>query len=149
MKGLEEEVSLLEETFLKMNLHLIMTRKDGKRKETWCVSNAKKLGHIKYDCPLYKIEAKRRMKKTMMTTWSESEESSKEEKDKEVANMCFMVIDELDEGSKKDKWFLDSGCSRHMTGDESKFAFLTKKKMRICYLWRQRKRKDHWSRQHW
>ncbi|RVW21880.1 hypothetical protein CK203_108514 [Vitis vinifera] len=41
--------------------------------------------------------------------------------------MCFMAIDDLDEGSKKDKWFLDSGCSRHMTGDESKFAFLTEK----------------------
>nr|CAN68824.1 hypothetical protein VITISV_025560 [Vitis vinifera] len=72
-------------------------------------------------------EAKRRMKKTMMTTWSESEESSKEEKDKEVANMSFMTIDELDEGSKKDKWFLDSGWSRHMIGDESKFAFLIKR----------------------
>ncbi|KAL6347269.1 hypothetical protein AAG906_013705 [Vitis piasezkii] len=42
--------------------------------------------------------------------------------------MCFMAINDLDEGSKKDKWFLDSGCSRHMTGDESKFAFLTKRK---------------------
>ena len=42
--------------------------------------------------------------------------------------MCFMAIDELDEGSKKNKWLLDSGCSRHMIGDESKFAFLTKKK---------------------
>ena len=31
-------------------------------------------------------------------------------------------------GSKKEKWFLDSGCSRHMTGDESKFAFLTRRK---------------------
>ena len=28
----------------------------------------------------------------------------------------------------KDKWFFDSGYSRHMTGDESKFAFLTKRK---------------------
>ncbi|KAL6331554.1 hypothetical protein AAG906_011494 [Vitis piasezkii] len=63
----------------------------------------------------------------MMATWSESEESSEEENEKEVANMCFMVIDELDEGSKKDKWLLDNGCPRHMTGDESKFAFLTKK----------------------
>ncbi|RVW47390.1 Retrovirus-related Pol polyprotein from transposon RE1 [Vitis vinifera] len=88
----------------------------------------KKLRHIKYDCPLYKIEARRRMKKAMMATWSESEESSEEEKEKEVANMCFMAIDDLDEGSKEDKWFLDSGCSRHMTGDESKFAFLTKRK---------------------
>ena len=33
----------------------------------------KKLGHIKYDCPLYKSEAKRRKKKVMMATWSESE----------------------------------------------------------------------------
>ena len=57
----------------------------------------KKLRHIKYDCPLYKSEAKRRMKKAMMATWSESEESSEEENEKEVANMCFMVIDELDE----------------------------------------------------
>ncbi|RVW89359.1 hypothetical protein CK203_045436 [Vitis vinifera] len=87
----------------------------------------KKSEHIKYDFPLYKSEVKRRMKKTMMTTWSESEESSEEEKEKEVANMCFMAIDEFDEGSKKDKWLLDSGCSRHMTGDESKFAFLTKR----------------------
>ncbi|KAL6337910.1 hypothetical protein AAG906_002376 [Vitis piasezkii] len=67
-------------------------------------------------------KAKRIMKKTMMATWSESEESFEEENEKEVANMCFMAIDELDEN---DKWFLDSGCSRHMTGDKSKFAFLT------------------------
>ncbi|RVX07356.1 hypothetical protein CK203_022598 [Vitis vinifera] len=64
----------------------------------------------------------------MMATWSEIEyESSKEENEREVANMCFMAIDELDEGSKKDKWFLDNGCSRHMTGNESKFDFLTNK----------------------
>ncbi|RVW31218.1 hypothetical protein CK203_082899 [Vitis vinifera] len=73
-------------------------------------------------------EAKRRMKKAMMATWSESEESSEKENEKEVANMCFMAIDDLDEGSKKDKWFLDDGCSRHMTGNESKFVFLTKRK---------------------
>ena len=29
---------------------------------------SKKPGHIKYDYPLYKCEAKRRMKKAMMTT---------------------------------------------------------------------------------
>ena len=32
-----------------------------------------------------------------MATLSESEESSKEENEKEVANMCFMTINELDE----------------------------------------------------
>ena len=68
----------------------------------------KKLRHIKYDCPLYKIEARRRMKKAMMATWSESEESSEEEKEKEVANMCFMAIDDLDEGSKEDMSHLET-----------------------------------------
>ena len=58
----------------------------------------KKLGHIKYDYPLYRSEAKKRKKKTMIATWSESEdESSEEEREKEVANMSFMAIDELDE----------------------------------------------------
>ena len=52
--------------------------------------------HIKYDCPLYKSEAKRRMKKAIMATWSESEESFEEEKEKEVANKCFMAIDEFE-----------------------------------------------------
>ena len=42
--------------------------------------------------------------------------------------MCFTAINDLNEGLMKDKWFLDSGCSRHMTRDESKFAFLTKRK---------------------
>ena len=56
----------------------------------------KKPGHIKYGCPLYKSETKRRKKKAMMATWNESEESSKEENDKEVVNMFFMAIDELD-----------------------------------------------------
>ncbi|KAJ9680078.1 hypothetical protein PVL29_019380 [Vitis rotundifolia] len=37
------------------------------------------------------------MKKAMMVTWSEREESSEEEKEKQVANMCFMAINELDE----------------------------------------------------
>ena len=37
------------------------------------------------------------MTKAMMATWSESKEFSEEEKEKEVANMYFMAIDELDE----------------------------------------------------
>ena len=37
------------------------------------------------------------MKKTMMAMRSESEKSLEEENEKEVANMCFMTINELDE----------------------------------------------------
>ena len=68
----------------------------GRKRDLVCFK-CKKLGHVKYDCPLYKSEAKRRMKKAMMATWSESEESSEEENEKEVANMCFMAINDLDE----------------------------------------------------
>ncbi|RVW25638.1 hypothetical protein CK203_114658 [Vitis vinifera] len=78
----------------------LITRKLNKymREKRYLVCfKCKKLGHIKYDCPLYKSEAKRRMKRAMMATWSENEESSEEENEKEVANMCFMAIDELDE----------------------------------------------------
>ncbi|WJZ91003.1 hypothetical protein VitviT2T_010115 [Vitis vinifera] len=42
----------------------------------------KNLGHIKYDCPLYKSEAKRRMKKAMMATWSEVKNPSKKKRRK-------------------------------------------------------------------
>ena len=31
-------------------------------------------------------------------------------------------------GSKNEKWFLDSGCTMHMTRDELKFVFLIKRK---------------------
>ncbi|KAL6331617.1 hypothetical protein AAG906_011557 [Vitis piasezkii] len=41
VKGLEEGGSPLEETFLNRNLHLMVTRKNGKKKEIWCVSNAR------------------------------------------------------------------------------------------------------------
>ena len=96
MKYLKKEGSLLEETFLKRTSSHGDNERWEEKKDLVCFK-CKKLGHIKYDCPLYKSEAKRRINKTMMTTWSESEESSEEEKEKEVANMCFMAIDDLDE----------------------------------------------------
>ena len=55
----------------------------------------KKLGHIKYDCPLYK--AKREKIRAMMTTWSHSEDSSEDQNDEEIANMCFMAFEDQDE----------------------------------------------------
>lgn len=58
-------------------------RKDSQKKEPSNVDKkkkdlkwykCKKIGHIKYDYPLYKNEVKRGKKKVMMVTWSESEE---------------------------------------------------------------------------
>ena len=46
----------------------------------------------------YKSEAKKIKKKAIIAIWSESEdEYSEEENEKEMANMCFMAINELDE----------------------------------------------------
>ena len=87
MKYLKKEGSLLEETFLKKTSSHGDNERCEEKKNLVCFK-CKKLGHIKYNCPLYKSEAKRK-KKAMMATWSEN--------DKEVANMCFMAIDELDE----------------------------------------------------
>ena len=51
------------------------TEKWEEKRDLVCFK-CKKLGHIKYDCPLYKSETNRRKTKAMMATWSESEESS-------------------------------------------------------------------------
>ena len=55
----------------------------------------KKLGHVKYDCPLNKT--KREKRRVIMATWSQSEDSSDDENEKEVANMCSMALEDQDE----------------------------------------------------
>jgi len=50
-------------------------------------------------------------------------------------------------GDKKDLRYLDSGCSRHMTGDKTKFAKLELKE-EVCNLWRQQQRKNPWKWSH-
>ncbi|KAH9648550.1 Integrase catalytic domain-containing protein [Citrus sinensis] len=59
------------------------------------------------------------------------EESSDEEGSQEVSNLALMAIggdDDLNEGlkKKKNKWYLDSDCSRHMTGNYAWFSSFTK-----------------------
>ena len=55
----------------------------------------KKSGHVKYDCPLYK--AKREKRRTMAATWTQSKDSSDDEDENEVVNMCFMAFEDKDE----------------------------------------------------
>ncbi|KAH9667979.1 hypothetical protein KPL70_021252 [Citrus sinensis] len=88
----------------------------------------KKPGHIRSECPLIK----KFKKKAMVATWDDSEEDSSDEEGlQEVSNLALMAIggdDDLNEGlkKKKNKWYLDSGCSRHMTGNYAWFSSFTK-----------------------
>ena len=50
--------------------------------------------------------------------------------DEDQVNLCLMT--KTDENNKGDfirkKWYIDSGCSNHMTGDVSKFTTISPKK---------------------
>ncbi|RZB68503.1 Protein BPS1, chloroplastic [Glycine soja] len=50
--------------------------------------------------------------------------------DEDQVNLCLMT--KSDENNKEDsvrkKWYIDSGCSKHMTGDVSKFTTISPKK---------------------
>ncbi|KAH9649255.1 Integrase catalytic domain-containing protein [Citrus sinensis] len=98
------------------------------KKEAITCYECKKPGHIRSECPLIN----KLKKKAMVATWDDSEEeSSDEEGSQEVSNLALMAIggdDDLNEGlkKKKNKWYLDSGCSRHMTGNYAWFSSFTK-----------------------
>ncbi|WRX16394.1 Integrase [Theobroma cacao] len=115
----------------------------NKKKEIICYE-CKKPGHFKSECPLLKDETpkkNKRSKKAMVATaWSDSDTSSSEtddEKYEERANICLMAQEdetevELDlketcsraQLRKKQPWYLDSGCSRHMTGHEELYTWV-------------------------
>ena len=74
------------------------SREEPSKKEPIICYECKKPGHIKVDCPKLKRYNKDKMKgkKAMVAAWgeSESESSSDEESDTEVANLCFMAHEE-------------------------------------------------------
>ncbi|KAL3519121.1 hypothetical protein ACH5RR_021710 [Cinchona calisaya] len=73
------------------------------------------LGHITNECPTKKKKEGRKLRfNNFQITW---------------AQMAFMAIgdDEVFNITNNAKWFIDSGCSRHMTGDASLFTNLTSK----------------------
>ena len=71
----------------------------GFNKETVECYRCHKLGHFQYECPSRNGEA----------NYAELDE--KEE-------MLLMAYVELYDAKREDAWFLDSGCSNHMCGDQ-------------------------------
>ncbi len=75
------------------------SRKKGKEKEKEkevpICYECNKPGHFKIDCPELKWMARKLKKRNLMVEWSESEESSSEEKDQqETAQICYMANDD-------------------------------------------------------
>jgi hypothetical protein len=66
------------------------------------------LGHFRYECPFGNIKAH-------YTEFDEEEE------------MLLMSYVELYKARREDAWFLDSGCSNHMCGDQTMFSELNEK----------------------
>ncbi|MED6127134.1 hypothetical protein PIB30_085206 [Stylosanthes scabra] len=84
------------------------------------------VGHIKPNCPkLQKGEKHKKFKKKKKAyiSWENEDETSFESDDDEVANLFLMASEEkMRLGAKKSRWFVDSGCSKHMTGDAKSFT---------------------------
>ncbi|KEH17454.1 hypothetical protein MTR_0014s0300 [Medicago truncatula] len=65
-----------------------------------------------------------------MITWDDMEESDpQEDADTDMGLMAQSDFDEevLPQGARTKPWYLDNGCSRHMTGDMSCFLTFEKK----------------------
>ncbi|KAL2518809.1 Uncharacterized protein Adt_15056 [Abeliophyllum distichum] len=85
-----------------------------------------KLDHKKTECQNKKKFTK---KKALQATWDDSDEDDIEEDEvqEKIANMCFMAIEDEVPRKVKSNWFLDSGCSKYMTGDRSLLSNLKRK----------------------
>ncbi|KAG8642634.1 hypothetical protein MANES_12G103911v8 [Manihot esculenta] len=106
---------------------------ESSKKEVVICYDCNKPGHYKVDCLKLKKPIKKFKKKAFKATWDESSDTEEEDAGDEIANMCFMALEEcfdevcLKSSKIESKWYLDSGCSRHMTKNSSRFISLEKK----------------------
>ncbi|XP_020225348.1 uncharacterized protein LOC109807241 [Cajanus cajan] len=66
-----------------------------------------KLGHFQYECPEFE-------KKAHYATFDESKEAEDE--------LLLATYEEMPQSVQEEHWFLDSGCSNHMTGNKLWFT---------------------------
>ncbi|VFQ66904.1 unnamed protein product [Cuscuta campestris] len=85
------------------------------------------IGHIKPRCPKAKHGKDKpgfKKQRAYISWGGDSGDESTDQEEDEAANLCLMAhedqSDDVQEASSV-LWYLDSGCSKHMTGDASKF----------------------------
>ena len=99
-----------------------------------------KQGYIKFECPIYlrkhvgeKKRKKDRKQKKAYIAWEDSASTTSDSSsDEEITNIC-LTTKSMNDPSTNEKievflkardslWYLDNGCSRHITGDKSKLS---------------------------
>ncbi|KAL2471427.1 CCHC-type domain-containing protein [Abeliophyllum distichum] len=98
---------------------------EEKNKKIICYDSDKP-DHKMIECP---NKRKFNKNKVLQVTWDDSDEDDHEENavQEEITNMCFMAIEDEVPQKVKSNWFLDSGCSKHMTGGRSLLSSLKRK----------------------
>ncbi|XP_039682977.1 uncharacterized protein [Medicago truncatula] len=137
----EDELALISKRIQRMMLRRNQIRKkfpktnisiktEADKSQVTCYG-CNKTGHFKNECPdIKKVQRKPHFKKKAMITWDDMEESnSQEDADTDMGLMAQSDDEEevLPQGARTKPWYLDSGCSRHMTGDRNCFLTFEKK----------------------
>ncbi|KAF1885856.1 hypothetical protein Lal_00042730, partial [Lupinus albus] len=92
--------------------------------------------HMKMDCPNIKkssFKGKNELKngRRAYIAWEDNDTSSASEPESEEQAHLSLIAShhsddqEVDLSAARNLWYLDSGCSKHMTDDKSKFSVLT------------------------
>jgi len=70
----------------------------------------------------------KKAKKAYITS-EDNDMDSSEDSENEVVNLSLMAknYESNEDDSLKKSWYIDSGCSKHMTGDASKFTHISPK----------------------
>ena len=106
-----------------------------KTKEVTCYE-CKKPGHIKSECPKLKFKNKgaKDKKKAFKATWNNSSESELEEDQDEVANLCFMPLeDDIEVPSSSNSSFnFDNDYCHDIDDDDDDETSLVSKLMSKC-----------------
>ena len=86
-----------------------------KPKDVTCYE-CKKLGHIRSECPKLKLKNKgaKERRKAFKATWDDTPELEKEEEQQEVANLCFMAL----ENENKVPSISNSSCDDYCEYDD-------------------------------